>query len=306
MAILVGTNGNDFLQGTEGDDTLIGADGDDTIFAGSGNDSVEGGDGNDFAFDGEGNDYLSGGDGDDRLIATEGDDTLIGGDGNDRLEVDAGFSPAGNDVVVGGDGRDALHFYGRQVVIDLESGTLVGTPGFGTGTVTATLEGIEDVFVQQGSAYIIGNSEDNVLASFTFEDDTIVGAGGNDTLNAAGGNDRYVFNVEPGEENADIIQYFTRHEIEGIDKIVLDSSVMTELGAAGNFSEEDERFYSAAGATGGAEDDDRVIYDTDAGRLYYDPDGSGDATAQLIATVFVAMDANMQPDVLRAGDIVVI
>jgi hypothetical protein len=61
---------------------------------------------------------------------------------------------------------------------------------------------------------------------------------------------------------------------------------MPELGATGDFAVDDERFYAAAGATGGAEADDRVIYDTDAGRLYYDADGSGEGEAQLIAMLF--------------------
>ena len=55
--------------------------------------------------------------------------------------------------------------------------------------------------------------------------------------------------------------------------------------SAGQFSADDARFFAGSGATGGADPDDRVVYDTDSGRLYYDADGSGSAEAQLIATL---------------------
>ena len=115
------------------------------------------------------------------------------------------------------------------------------------------------------------------------------------------GSDHYVFNVAPGEENADLVFGFTKDESEGFDKIVLDSGVMTELGAAGQLAADDERWHSAAGATGGAEEDDRIVYDSEAGRLYYDADGSGAGEAQLIATVFVL---NENPVV--ASDIIIV
>ena len=88
----------------------------------------------------------------------------------------------------------------------------------------------------------------------------------------------------------------------GPDELVLDRGVMTELGATGAMGADDERFYAAAGATGGAEEDDRVVYDTDTGRLYYDADGSGAAEAQLIATL--ALSEGMPP--ITATDITVI
>ena len=42
----------------------------------------------------------------------------------------------------------------------------------------------------------------------------------------------------------------------------------------------DARFYKAANATGGTDADDRVVYDTVSGSLYYDPDGNGTQAAQ--------------------------
>src|SRR5207244_1775227 len=69
----------------------------------------------------------------------------------------------------------------------------------------------------------------------------------------------------------------------GTDKVHLDASVMNALGASGNFSAGDARFYSAPGATSGHDADDRVVYDSTNGNLWYDADGSGAQAAQLVA-----------------------
>src|SRR5205085_6307585 len=61
--------------------------------------------------------------------------------------------------------------------------------------------------------------------------------------------------------------------------------VMTALGPSGAFTTNDARFYAAPGASGGHDADDRVVFDTSSGNLWYDADGSGSGAAQLIATV---------------------
>jgi hypothetical protein len=52
----------------------------------------------------------------------------------------------------------------------------------------------------------------------------------------------------------------------------------------GTFGANDARFFAGAGAGGGHDADDRVIFNTTTGQLYYDDDGSGAHAAQLIAT----------------------
>ena len=293
MARIIGTDGNDFLFGTEEDDLIMGKGGDDELQAGGGNDLLLGGEGNDNMNGGEGDDLLIGGEGNDIMGWTTGDDTLLGGDGDDFLSV---WAIAGSDDVFisGGDGKDTLEVVGTgPVTINLEEGFMTTTTSQGA-PVSIQLAGIEDVFVgSDSSANVTGNADDNFFF-VTNGDDTLNGREGNDFLFAGPGEDTYVFDAAPGEANADriIIENY-RAEVDGFDErdtIALDNDVMAALGAEGDFSAEDERFYAAAGATGGAEEDDRVIYDSEAGRLYYDADGSGAGEAQLIATVGIYGD----------------
>jgi Ca2+-binding RTX toxin-like protein len=141
-----------------------------------------------------------------------------------------------------------------------------------------------------------GNSNDNRLMGLE-GNDTLIGFRGSDTLDGGAGNDtltgdldvadyphgpdHFIFDATPGSANADTITDFS----SASDKIHLDGRVMPEIGPSGNFSGGDVRFYAAAGATGGHDADDRVVYDTSSGNLYYDADGNGSGAAQLIATV---------------------
>ena len=132
-----------------------------------------------------------------------------------------------------------------------------------------------------------GNTNDNHLFGLAGNDivsggagnDTVSGGAGNDTLAGDDGLDSFLFDVAPGTENADVVNDF----VSDIDLIRLDARVMTALGASGEMSFGDARFFAAAGASSGQDADDRVVYDTITGQLWYDADGSGSGASQLIA-----------------------
>lgn len=104
MALIKGTNGNDYLYyGTESTDVMYGYDGDDALYGNGGNDTLYGGNGNDYLLGGAGNDILWGGNDNDSLYGEAGNDTLYGEAGNDYLQ-----GLEGADKLYGGDGNDIL------------------------------------------------------------------------------------------------------------------------------------------------------------------------------------------------------
>jgi Ca2+-binding RTX toxin-like protein len=141
-----------------------------------------------------------------------------------------------------------------------------------SGALNGTGNAIENVITGNAAANSLSGGDGN---------DTLTGAGGSDTLSGGTGNDHFIFNVTPGSANAAVVTDFA----SGADVLRLDGKVMPAIGASGGFTSGDARFYAAAGANAGHDADDRVVYNTTTGQLWYDADGSGSGTAQLIATL---------------------
>ncbi len=205
----------------------------------------------------------------DTLNGTSGDDTLSGLGGNDEL-----VGSGGNDFYDGGSGSNdtlELKFTATPTVVDFGAGTISG--GF-----TGTFVNMERVVSGDGNDSLIGAAGAQNLSARA-GNDTLAGGAGNDWLWGGGGNDTFIFR-ETGSANADRMGDFT----SGSDKIVLDATAIAALGAEGNFSAGDARF--TANSSGTAQDaSDRIIYETDTRQLWYDPDGTGAAGRQLIATL---------------------
>ncbi len=121
------------------------------------------------------------------------------------------------------------------------------------------------------------------------------GALGNDELNGGSGHDSIVFSTRLGtastdrHTNFDVIAGFS----SGLDRIVLDDSVFTQLRHHGHLKK-------ANFATGRAKDgNDFILYDRKTGILSYDSDGSGTAEAVEFAKI-------KKPCALTHGDFFVI
>jgi serralysin len=249
------------------------------------------------------------------IIGGAGNDTMLGMGGNDTFGMSPGGTASyGNDSIDGGAGTDRVDFGGSSalsgVVMNLAAGTLSGGGAAGAGS--ATLASIENAGGSQFNDRITGSSVANVISGWIGDDtldggagndlldgaagnDSIVGGAGNDTLVGGAGADAFVFNQAPSAANADRITDFA----SASDKLQLDDAVMAALGASGNFGSGDARFFAAAGAAAGHDADDRVVYNTSTGQLYYDADGSGAGAAQLVVTLQTGA-------VLAATDIAVI
>src|SRR3954463_16136608 len=105
--------------------------------------------------------------------------------------------------------------------------------------------------------------------------DWVEGDAGNDEVRGGAGQDSIAFH-EFGVANADQLTDFDA----GWDNIQLDAAAFTQIGAVGRMAAGDIRFFSGAGATGGHDADDRIVYNSTTGQLYYDADGNGAGAAQ--------------------------
>src|SRR5688572_1316392 len=171
---------------------------------------------------------ITGTSGADTLADTPGNDTINGLAGNDTVNGGSG----GTDVVNGGDGRDTLAFMAATgaVVVDFVAGTAGNT----------SFTNIERVITGDFNDRLTGNASAQNLTARAGAD-TLAGGGGIDTLWGGSGADTFVFR-ETGTANADSIADWT----SGSDTLLLDGAIMTALGANGDFSAGDARFWASS------------------------------------------------------------
>jgi serralysin len=283
--IVGGNAAANVLNGRGGDDVLYGYDGDDTLIGGKGADALHGGKGINAAS--YGGDVTAGvtvsladpsintgnaaGDTFEDIADVYGsafDDHLIG-----DLHANLLIGGAGNDILEGGAGGDTLQGDG-----DLDTVSYVGS----TGGVVASLA---NPSVNKGDAAgdtyssienLIGSNFDDLLTGTSGANvinggkgyDVIKGGNGNDTLTGWAGRDTFVFNSALGASNVDTITDFN----SAADTMQLDDAVFTGLGSgvlvAGAFKNI---------ADGPKDADDRILYNSATGILYFDADGSGSA-----------------------------
>lgn len=179
-----------------------------------------------------------------------GADTMAGGLGDDIYYVD---NVGDNVIELSGEGSDTIN---ASVSYSLLGRFVEQLNLTGAGNIDATGNG--------GANTLAGNSGHNILR----------GLGGNDVLTGGGGQDRFVFDTVAGAGNVDRITDFSVID----DLILLDNAVYGALGAPGAL---------AAGAlrigTGAVDADDRIIYNSASGFLFYDADGVGAADPVLFA-----------------------
>lgn len=147
------------------------------------------------------------------------------------------------------------------------------------------LGGADHLSGQGGKDTLVGGDGNDLLTGGSGADKLLGGLGndwldggtGKDTLTGDSGLDVFIFNLAPVAADADRIADFT----SGEDTIRLAGSKFAAIGA----KLEKAEFYAKGGATSAHDSSDRVVYDTNTGRLYFDKDGKGGAAAVLIATL---------------------
>lgn len=116
---------------------------------------------------------------------------------------------------------------------------------------------------------LTGNGRGNVLNAGA-GDDLLRGGLGSDRLIGGAGDDVFWFDTAPGALNIDRIDDFNVSE----DSIRLSPTIFANVGPNGRLAE-------AAFAIGSVADqaDDRILYDSVSGALFYDADGNGGGVA---------------------------
>lgn len=308
--VLVGSDNADRVDGGAGNDTINGLAGNDTINGGTGRNVLDGGDGLDM--------LLLSGAGPYRVFAIGGQTAVVGAgeidyvqhfesvsinsqistwDSFSAVKIDAlSYLAANPDLIIafGANAEAAAIHYvtyglneGRSLTFDANVYLAKYADlraAYGTDTIAAKLHYLTNGFNEGRSISLSGN---DTLTGYVGADnlnggdgnDWLVGMGGNDTLTGGAGADTFLFQTTPDASTYATITDFA----SGTDHIALQRSVFGGLGAAGTL--EAAAFWSGAGATMAHDADDRLIYNSTTGDLYYDPDGTGSATAILIANI---------------------
>lgn len=221
---------------------------------------------------------VNGSSGVDRIVGRNGKDVINGRGGNDVLDGGGGTG----DILSGGAGDDSYRLRGGASIVEAGGG------GFDTATTRltgVTLGANVEKLVFDGavlSAFrATGNGSDNIVVARSGAD-RLSGGGGNDVLHGDRGNDQLT-----GGTGADSFMFDSAlHRLNNVDQILdfgsddfigLDRSIFAALPGS------DARLAFDAFVTGTAARDaeDRIVYDRETGKLYYDLDGTG-AGAQLL------------------------
>ena len=142
------------------------------------------------------------------------------------------------------------------------------------------------IYGYNGNDYLYGEAGDDVLVGGAGFDD-LHGGNGNDLLTGGSGDDWFIFDTAPNATtNTDTITDFT--SADG-DKLVFSKAIFTGLSGAALGDLSSNAFWSGAGIKTAHDADDRFIYDTTTGSLYYDADGNASGSAAvLVATLGAA------------------
>ena len=196
-----------------------------------------------------------------------------GGGGNDVIR-----GGVGADTLSGGDGYDIVQYAGSAagVTIDLNADAFGFQLALGGDAEGDIISEFENVYGSNFDDVLIGNTDRNVLSGYS-GNDVIEGGDGKDVFRGGAGEDTFVFKTALGAGNVDRILDFSAAD----DTIQIDSSVFAGLTAGAL-----DAAQFVITSTGLAENEtQRIIYESDAGHLHFDSDGSGAGVGIVFATL---------------------
>jgi Ca2+-binding RTX toxin-like protein len=139
--------------------------------------------------------------------------------------------------------------------------------------------GADTVNAGGGADTVLGGTGNDVLNGSS-GNDILYGEAGKDRLAGGTGSDKFVFSTTlSASTNVDVIADFN----VAADEIWLDNDVFTKAGAIGQLKS--DAFHKGTAA---ADAEDRMIYNSSNGYLYYDRDGTGTAYSKVLVADLAA------------------
>jgi Ca2+-binding RTX toxin-like protein len=197
---------------------------------------------------------------------------------------------AGANIINGLGGIDAMHGLGGndKYYVDNAADVIVEAAGGGTDGVLTSVDyslksGVEVEILSTTNAAgtaalkLAGNSFANTVIG-NAGSNFLNGAAGADTLRGLGGNDIFMFNTAIGGGNVDTITDFNVAN----DTIRLENAIFTAIAGTGVLTA--AQFVKNTSGTA-LDASDRIIYETDTGRLIYDANGNAGGGRYLVATL---------------------
>ncbi len=274
---ITGNSGNNTLNGGGGKDTLVGGTGNDTYITDGGDTITENA--------GQGTDTVQSsasftlGTNLENLTLT--DAAAINGTGNSAANVLTGNSGSnvlngagGTDVMLGGSGNDTYVTDGGDTITENANQGADTVQSSVSITLGANLENL--VLTGNGSISGSGNTLANTITGNAGAN-SINGSTGGDTLTGGSGSDNFIFNTTLGASNVDRI---TDYNVAA-DTIRLENAIF--VGLAGGTLKASAFTKNTSGNATDAQD--RIVYETDTGKIYFDKDGTGAASKVHFATI---------------------
>ena len=293
---LIGDANANRLDGGQGVDMLIGLAGDDTyVVSNAATEIIENEDqGRDAVW---ANVSLKLADNLEDLTLTG--DANLAGVGNALVNTIQGN--AGSNLLNGGLGRDTVSYANATAGVRANLASGVAT-GFGRDA----LMNFENLSGSGHADRLTGNRDPNLLKggagddtlAGSLGDDTLSGGLGHDSLTGGPGRDTFFFNTPPdGATNPDTITDFA----PAFDTIRLESGRVGLFTALPQGPLAAASFNSGPGLTESTRAEDRILYNTTTGGLYYDADGTGVQAAIQIAVLGITTHP-----LLSSADLVVV
>ena len=318
--LIIGNNADNVLSGLAGNDNLYGQGGNDTLFGGVGKDTLHGGDSNDSMYGEDGDDTLYGDADSDFIDGGTGDDVMSGGAGNDTFIVDSRSdsiiekSNGGNDTV-----RASTSYILSDNLEDLvleENEKINGTGNNLNNHLTGNVDQ-NYLYAEDGDDLVDGNTGDDYLYGQAGNDsllggigkDWLIGGAGDDSLRSGKGHDHLLSGIGndslfggrgrdwltggAGSDNFELrllkrsSDVITDFKILDGDRLLIAAKGASKDLKIGKLAA--EQFVLGAGAKS---ESNRVIYNPETGRLFFDADGTGDRAQVVLATLSKGLNLN--------------